>query len=109
MSETDVNDGGPTSSPKPRGPGAGERLLIDLGPLLVFFGTNAFAPVADALKIYVATGAFMAAMIIALIWSQLRHKHVSPLLLFSGLMVVVLGGITIYLHDETFIKVKPTI
>jgi intracellular septation protein len=91
------------------GPGAGERLLIDLGPLLVFFLTNGFAPVLDELRIFYATGAFMAAMIVAMIWSQLRHKHISPLLLFSGAMVVVLGGITIWLHDQNFIKIKPTI
>jgi intracellular septation protein len=91
------------------GPGAGERLLIDLGPLLVFFLTNGFAPVLDELRIFYATGAFMAAMIVAMIWSQLRHRHISPLLLFSGAMVVVLGGITIWLHDENFIKIKPTI
>lgn len=97
------------AAPKKAGPGAGTRLLIDLGPLLVFFVVNAFAPVADAFKIFVATGAFMTAMIIAMIFSQIRYKHISPLLLFSGAMVVVLGGITIWLHDETFIKVKPTI
>lgn len=91
------------------GPGTGARLLIDLGPLLVFFLTNAFAPVAPQLRIFYATGAFMAAMLGAMLYSQLRYRHISPLLLFSGLMVIVLGGITIYLHDETFIKIKPTI
>lgn len=93
----------------PAGPGAGARLLIDLGPLLVFFLANFFAPVPDALKIFVATGAFMIAMIVAMLVSQLRYKHISPLLWFSGLMVVVLGGLTIWMHDETFIKIKPTI
>lgn len=90
-------------------PGTGARLLIDLGPLIVFFVANGFAPVAPSLRIFVATGAFMAAMIVALLFSQLRYRHVSPLLLFSGAMVVVLGGVTIWLHDETFIKMKPTI
>lgn len=94
---------------RPRGPSTGARLLIDLGPLLIFFVTNAYAPVLEQFRIFYATGAFMAAMIIAMIWSQLRYRHISPLLLFSGAMVVVLGGITIWLHDETFIKVKPTI
>lgn len=93
----------------PAGPSAGARLLIDLGPLLVFFLANFFAPVPDALKIFVATGAFMIAMILAMLVSQLKYKHISPLLWFSGLMVVVLGGLTIWLHDETFIKIKPTI
>jgi intracellular septation protein len=97
-----------TDAKKP-GPGAGARLLIDLGPLLVFFVTNGLAPVPETFRIFYATGAFMVAMMIAMIWSQIRYKHISPLLLFSGAMVLVLGGITIWLHDETFIKVKPTI
>ena len=100
----------PESAVRPeRGPGAGARLLIDLGPLLAFFLTNFFAPVPDALKIFAATGVFMIAMILAMLISQLRYRHISPLLWFSGLMVVVLGGLTIWLHNETFIKIKPTI
>jgi intracellular septation protein len=97
--------------PKPDqgGPSAGARLLIDLGPLLAFFLANFFAPVPDFLKIFVATGVFMVAMILAMLVSQLRYKHISPMLWFSGLMVVVLGGLTIWMHDETFIKIKPTI
>jgi intracellular septation protein len=90
-------------------PGAGARLAIDLGPLLVFFVANFFAPVPDTLKIFVATGAFMVAMTLAMLVSQLRYRHISPLLWFSGLMVVVLGGLTLWLHNETFIKIKPTI
>ncbi len=92
-----------------REPTGAARLLVDIGPLLVFFLVNFFAPVPDALKIFVATGAFMAAMIAALIFSAMRYRYVSPLLLFSGAMVVVLGGLTIWLHNETFIKIKPTI
>jgi len=94
---------------RPKAPGAGARLLIDLGPLLVFFLVNGLAPVSETFRIFYATGAFMVAMMVAMIWSQIRYKHISPLLLFSGAMVLVLGGITIWLHDETFIKVKPTI
>ena len=85
------------------------RLLIDIGPLLVFFLTNYLAPVPGPLRIFVATGAFMAAMIAAMVYSQLRYRRISPLLLFSGFMVVVLGGLTIWLHNDTFIKLKPTI
>jgi len=48
-------------------------------------------------------------MMISMLVSQIKYRHISPLLWFSGLMVVVLGGITIWLHDETFIKIKPTI
>jgi intracellular septation protein len=85
------------------------RLLIDVGPLLIFFLVNFLAPVPGALKIFVATGAFMAAMVTALVFSAVRYRYVSPLLLFSAVMVVVLGGLTIWLHNETFIKIKPTI
>ncbi|HEX8533045.1 MAG TPA: septation protein A [Allosphingosinicella sp.] len=87
----------------------GAKLAIDLGPLLVFFLVNGFAPVPDVLKIFYATGAFMAAMIVAMVISQIRYRHISPMLLFSGVMVMVLGGITLWLHNETFIKLKPTI
>ena len=85
------------------------RLLIDIGPLIVFFVTNFLAPVPGPLRIFAATGAFMVAMIAAMIYSQLRYRTISPLLLFSGFMVIVLGGLTIWLQNETFIKVKPTI
>ena len=90
-------------------PSAGSRLLVDIGPLIVFFLANYLAPVPGPLKIFVATGAFMAAMIVAMIYSQIRYAKISPLLMFSGVAVIILGGLTIWLHDETFIKIKPTI
>src|ERR1700750_3229335 len=90
-------------------PQGGARLLIDLGPFLVFFLANFFAPVPTLMKIFVATGAFMVAMVIAMIFSALRYRRISPLLWFSGVMVVILGGLTIWLHDRTFIQMKPTI
>jgi intracellular septation protein len=95
-----------SSKPEPTG---GAKLLIDLGPLLVFFVVNFLAPVPAVMKIFVATGAFMIAMVAAMIFSAVRYRYVSPLLLFSGVMVIILGGLTIWLHNETFIKVKPTI
>ena len=85
------------------------RLLIDIGPLLIFFLTNYLAPVPGPLRIFAATGAFMAAMIAAMIYSQVRYRSISPLLLFSGFMVVVLGSLTIWLQNDTFIKMKPTV
>lgn len=92
--------------PEPHG---GAKLLIDLGPLLVFFVVNFMAPVPAVARIFVATGAFMVAMIAAMLFSALRYRTISPLLWFSGIMVVILGGLTIWLHNETFIKIKPTI
>jgi intracellular septation protein len=89
-------------------PQGGARLLIDLGPLLVFFLVNFLAPVPSIMKIFVATGAFMVAMVAAMIFSALRYGRISPLLWFSGIMVVILGGLTIWLHKDWIIKMKPT-
>ena len=97
MSETEA------PAARPEEPGAVARLMIDLGPLVVFFAVNALS------GIFAATGAFMAAITVAMLVSKLRYRHISPLLWFSAVMVLVLGGITIWLHDETFIKIKPTI
>jgi intracellular septation protein len=96
------------AAPKPA-PSTGAGLAIDYGPLVIFFLANFLAPVPSALRIFVATGVFMVAMLTAMLISQIRYGRISPLLWFSGLMVVVLGGVTIWLHDETFIKIKPTI
>jgi intracellular septation protein len=90
-------------------PQGGAKLLIDLGPLLVFFLVNFLAPVPSVMKIFVATGAFMVAMVAAMLFSAIRYHRISALLWFSGIMVVALGGLTIWLHDETFIKMKPTL
>jgi intracellular septation protein len=97
------------SAPGKQEPAGLSRLLIDIGPLVLFFVTNFLAPVPGPLRIFAATGVFMAAMIAAMIYSQLRYRRISPLLLFSGFMVIVLGGLTIWLQNETFIKLKPTI
>jgi len=88
--------------------GAG-KLLIDLGPLLVFFLVNFLAPVPAVMKIFVATGAFMVAIVAAMLFSAIRYGRISPLLWFSGVMVLVLGGLTIVLHKAWIIKMKPTV
>lgn len=94
-----------SANPEPQGAG---KLLIDLGPLLIFFLANFLAPVPAEMKIYVATGAFMVAMVAAMVFSALRYGRISPLLWFSGVMVVILGGLTIVLHKAWIIKMKPT-
>src|SRR5947209_16639161 len=94
-----------TRSEEPQG---SAKLLIDVGPLLVFFAVNFLAPVPAVFKIFVATGAFMLAMVVAMIFSALRYGKISPLLWFSGVMVIVLGGLTIWLHKDWIIKMKPT-
>ena len=99
----------PAQPATPRRPGIGATLAIDYGPLLLFFLTNFLAPVPSLVRIFYATGVFMVAMIVAMLVSQIRYRSISPMLWFSGIMVVIFGGLTLWLHDETFIKIKPTI
>jgi intracellular septation protein len=99
-----------SSAPAPGSePQGGAKLLIDIGPLLIFFAVNFLAPVPAVMKIFVATGAFIVAMVAAMLFSAIRYHRISPLLWFSGIMVIVLGGLTIWLHNEAFIKMKPTV
>ncbi|MBV9930239.1 MAG: septation protein IspZ [Alphaproteobacteria bacterium] len=99
----------PAPTPKRREPGPVARLLIDLGPLLVFFLANAFAPVAPLLRIFYATAAFMIAITIAVGVSLVLYRRVSPILWFSAFMVLVMGGLTLWFHKEWLIKIKPTL
>lgn len=85
-----------------RGPLVG--LALDLGPLLVFFLTNVLTK-----NIFLATTVFMVATAAAMLVAKIFHGKVSPMLAISGLMVLVFGGLTLWLHSETFIKLKPTI
>jgi intracellular septation protein len=79
------------------------KFVLDLGPLLIFFGAN------SRFGIFAATGAFMAAIVIALgvAYALTRHLPIMPLV--TAIVVVVFGTLTLVLHDELFIKVKPTI
>jgi intracellular septation protein len=104
-----MSDNVPVAAPKQPAPGVAATLLIDYGPLIFFFLVNFLAPVPKPLKIFVATGAFMIAMLVAMLISQIRYRRISPMLWFSGIMVLGFGGVTLWLHDDTFIKIKPTI
>lgn len=79
------------------------KFLTELGPLLVFFIVNWFK------GILAATGAFMVAMVLALGWSWYATRHIPVMLWVSTALVLVFGGLTLYLDDALFIKVKPTV
>lgn len=81
----------------------GLKLLVEIGPLVVFFIAN------SQYDIFAATGAFMAATALSLIASRLIFKRVPAMPLVTGIFVFIMGGLTLYLHDELFIKLKPTI
>jgi intracellular septation protein len=79
------------------------RLATELGPLLVFFIANA------KFQLFVATGAFMVAIVVAMIASYAVTRHVPMMAIVTAVVVLVFGTLTLVLHDETFIKMKPTI
>jgi intracellular septation protein len=79
------------------------KLALDLGPLLIFFWAN------SRFGIFSATGAFMAAILVALAISYALTRHLPIMPLVTAIVVVVFGTLTLVLHDELFIKVKPTI
>lgn len=83
--------------------GIGVKLAIDFGPLLVFFIINGLSGV------YTATAAFMIATAVAMLISKMKTGKISPMLWLSGIMVLGFGALTLWLRDDTFIKMKPTI
>jgi intracellular septation protein len=79
------------------------KIALELGPLMVFFFANA------RLGIFAATAIFMVATVLALIVSWLLTRRLAVMPLVTGIVVFVFGGLTLFLQDETFIKMKPTI
>jgi intracellular septation protein len=79
------------------------KLAVDVGPLVVFFGFNA----RDG--IFTATAAFMVAILIALLTAWVYERRIPTMPLVTALVVSIFGGLTLWLQDETFIKLKPTI
>src|SRR6202171_161193 len=79
------------------------KLALDIGPLLLFFVAN------SRLGIFAGTAVFMIAVVAALgvSYAMTRRWPIMPVV--SAIIVLVFGGLTLVLHDETFIKVKPTI
>ncbi len=79
------------------------RILVDLAPLLVFFGAYMVA------GIYWATGVLMVATVVSMIVSKVWLGHISATLILTTVLVVGFGGLTLWLNDPSFIKMKPTI
>lgn len=83
--------------------GGWKKILVDFAPLLIFFIAY------NRYDMFVATAAFMVAVAIAMAFSFALTRHVPAMSWFSAILVGVFGGLTLWLQDETFIKVKPTI
>jgi len=91
------------------------NLVVDFGPLLVFFlAYRHFAPADDTdhvgivLAVIRGTVAFMVATVIALVVSRWRLGHISPMLWLSTVLIMGFGALTVYFHDARFIQFKPT-
>lgn len=107
----------------PNAPGRKEvnpllKFALELGPLVVFFFANsrgeAIARAVPALEnlggpLFVATALFMVATVVALAVSYALTRSLPIMPIVSGLVVVVFGTLTLWLQDEVFIKMKPTI
>lgn len=94
------------------------KFALEIGPLLVFFFGNIrgewLAATFPALSVVggpllIATALFMVATVISLVVSKIVFKHLPVMPFVSGVVVMVFGTLSIWLQDETFIKMKPTI
>lgn len=111
----------PGSSPGPTpGPSPGVKLAIEAGPLAAFFlGNSKWAastyarmtdgPVPEGGNIYLATAIFMVAILVSLVASWVTEKRLPVMPLVTAVFVLVFGGLTLWLRDSTFIKMKPTV
>ncbi|HSI95629.1 MAG TPA: septation protein A [Methylophilaceae bacterium] len=79
------------------------KFLFDLFPVILFF------VVFKILGIYAATATAIIATLLQIGWVKYRHGKVDGMLIASGVIIVVFGGATLLLHNELFIKWKPTV
>jgi len=79
------------------------KLVLDVGPLVLFFIAN------QRFGIFAATASFMVAVLIALVVSYVLTRHVAIMPIVTAVVVLIFGSLTLLLHDEMFIKLKPTI
>lgn len=91
------------------------NILVDYGPLLVFLGVYKLyspdtpGPLGEIAAVVRGTIAFMVAAVAALAFSRWKFGRVSPMLWLSTGLIVVFGALTIWLRDECFIQLKPTV
>lgn len=101
-----------TDKPKKQNPIV--KTALEMGPLAVFFLTFVRAPAMELggrtyEPIVLATAGFMIATAISLSVSYALYRKLPVMPMVTGVIVFIFGGLTIYLNDETFIKLKPTI
>ena len=102
----------------------GAKFAVDMGPLAVFmiayFLGQRLAPIAGAIvgqdwtiadgeEMFLAVGLFMPAFLVAFVYSVWKEKRVAPMLMVTGVIVGVLGTLTLVLQNKVFFYMKPTI
>lgn len=94
------------------------KMALELVPVIIFFFANARGEqLADnfpflaqfGAPIFIATALFIPATVISLVISLILTRTIPIMPLITGVFVVISGGLTLYLQDETFIKMKPTV
>ncbi|MGH8636500.1 MAG: septation protein A [Burkholderiales bacterium] len=79
------------------------KFLFDIFPVVLFLAAYKLA------DIFVATAVAIAATFVQIGWVWMRTRKIEPMLWVSFAIIVVFGGATLLLRDETFIKWKPTV
>ena len=95
------------------------KLILEMGPLIIFFVCYYNAPIpenlkndleeANLFKIIFATKTFVPAILVALFLGWFQTKKIAKMPLITAILVVVFGGLTIWLNNPIFIKMKPTL
>lgn len=104
------------SETKPQPKSSWVNLLVDYGPLLVFFLAYRYFSPKDAgsqslgavVAVTKSTVVFMAATVLALIISKWRLGKISPMLWLSTILIIGFGSLTVFLGDPVWIQIKPT-
>ena len=82
----------------------GRKLLLDLGPLVVFFATNYMTG-----DFMLAVKLLVGATLVALAAGWILERHVSMMALVGCIAVAFFGGLSVYFDNDLFIKIKPTV
>ena len=93
------------------------KMVLELGPIAVFFLAYRLAPVSEALptseqqleQVLFATAVFIPAILLTLAISWLLTRTLPRMAVLTAVLVIIFGGLTLWLRDDTFIKMKPTI
>jgi intracellular septation protein len=79
------------------------QFLLEFLPIGLFFVAYKLG------DLFIATGVLIAAVLVQALVQWVRHRKISPMMLTSAVLVLAFGSLTLFLHDATFIKWKPTI